>query len=155
MRPPGKERKIEDLRRNGTLNPRPEAVRSELFTGEFFDPDDMMQVKYEMLRAVLQDGRSVTEVCAEFGLSRPVLYRARRDFGAAGLAGLLPRKRGPKGPHRFSSEVLEFIASETGGVKKVDTQQLRDRISSEFGVQVHPRTVRRAIVRAEKGGHRG
>ena len=36
---------------SGTLNPHPEAVRSELFHTDFFDPYDFAQVKYEMLRA--------------------------------------------------------------------------------------------------------
>ena len=38
---------------SGTLNPHPEAVRSELFHMDFFDPYDFAQVKYEMLRAPL------------------------------------------------------------------------------------------------------
>jgi transposase len=148
-------RRTGDLRRNGTLNPRPDCIRNELFSGEFFDPDDMMQVKYEMLRAVEHDGRSITEATAEFGLSRPVFYRVRRDFEAAGLAGLLPRKRGPKNPRKLSPEVLEFISAQMTGNKRIRTQELRDRIEAKFGAQVHTRTVRRAMLRGEKGGHRG
>src|ERR1700677_699095 len=47
-------RKTEALRQHGSLNPHPEAVRHELFqSSEFFDPADLVQVKYEMLRQVL------------------------------------------------------------------------------------------------------
>ena len=44
------------LRQHGTLNPRPQDVRHPLFRdSEFFDPEDMIQVKYEMLRRVQAD----------------------------------------------------------------------------------------------------
>jgi hypothetical protein len=43
--------KRKTLRQQGTLNPRPQDVRHALFLdSDFFDPDDMVQVKYEMLR---------------------------------------------------------------------------------------------------------
>ena len=39
------------LARDGALNPRPEAVRDTLFTDNpFFDPADLVQVRYEMVR---------------------------------------------------------------------------------------------------------
>ena len=42
------------LRRHSSLNPHPEKVRDELFlSNAFFDPCDIVQVKYEMLRRVL------------------------------------------------------------------------------------------------------
>ena len=41
------------LRRQGTLNPRPREVTHEIFQeSEFFDPEDLLQVKYEMHRLV-------------------------------------------------------------------------------------------------------
>lgn len=147
--------KARALREHGTLNPEPERVHSELFGGEFFDAEDMMQVKYEMLRAVHHDDRSITEATAEFGLSRPAFYRARRDFEQAGLAGLVPRKRGPKAPHKLTPDILQFIREQVDADKRVRAQQLRDRINVEFGTHVHTRTVQRAMVRGEKGGHRG
>lgn len=150
----GDRRKAGDLRRGGTLNPRPEKVRSDLFSGGFFDPHDMMQVKYEMLRAVEHDGCSIAEAAAEFGLSRPAFYRARRDFGSGGLAGLLPRKRGPKAPNKLSAEMLAFIETEVKADRRVRAPQLRDRIEARFDTRVHTRTVRRAMTRSEKKGAR-
>ena len=45
--------KTESLRRRGCLNPDPSRVTDELFdSGEFFDAEDLVQVKYEMLRRV-------------------------------------------------------------------------------------------------------
>lgn len=60
------------LRQHGTLNPRPQDVRHSLFqNSDFFDPDDMIQVKYEMLRQVHVDHRPVSQAAREFGFSRP------------------------------------------------------------------------------------
>ncbi|MEA3226537.1 MAG: helix-turn-helix domain-containing protein [Planctomycetota bacterium] len=146
--------KARALRQHGTLNPRPGGVRGELFTGEFFDPADMMQVKYEMLRAVQQDGRPITEATAEFGLSRPVFYRAKEDLEQEGLAGLLPRKRGPKAPHKLSTEVLDYIRQLTRQDKRPRPQNVRDKVGAKFDIHVHTRTIRRAMERLQKKGHR-
>jgi len=49
-------KKIQALRANGTLNPHPEKVRVAHFAErEFFDPHDLVQIKYETLRLVTID----------------------------------------------------------------------------------------------------
>ena len=59
--------KIQTLRQYGVLNPHPEAVTDPLFqTADFFDPQDLLQVKYEMLRRVDIDKAPVTEAAAAF-----------------------------------------------------------------------------------------
>src|SRR5215831_14920616 len=88
------------LRHHGTLNPRPQDVRHALFQdSDFFDPEDMTQVKYEMLRQVRVDKRPISQAAHEFGFSRPSFYMANAAFEQAGLAGLLPLKRGPRRGH--------------------------------------------------------
>ena len=48
------------LASRGALHPHPERVRDPLFRGsDFFDPRDLVQVRYEMLRRHLVDGRVV------------------------------------------------------------------------------------------------
>ena len=79
--------KIQTLRQHGVLNPHPEAVTDPLFrTADFFDPLDLLQVKYEMLRRVEVDKAAVTEAAAAFGLSRPAFYQARQAVAHQGLA---------------------------------------------------------------------
>lgn len=138
---------------HGTLNPRPESVDAELFTHEFFDPRDMMQVKYEMLRAVEHENRAVSEAAVQFGLSRPAFYRAKRDFQGGGLAGLSPRKRGPKAPRKVTREMLDFVR-QLPAAQRRPAGRLRDRVATQFGVRVHARTIQRTLkrVQAEKGG---
>ena len=70
-----KKSKRDALKRHGTLNPHPNAVTDPLFqTGDFFDRDDLVQVKYEMLRRVTVDKQSVTQSATAFGFSRPTYY---------------------------------------------------------------------------------
>ena len=73
-RPP--DPKAQTLRQRGCLHPHAEQVTDELFADhEFFDPRDLVQVKYEMLRRVRVDGDAVSRSAARFGLSRPAYYR--------------------------------------------------------------------------------
>ena len=77
--------------------------------GEFFDPRDLVQVKYEMLRRVRVDGAHVTEVVQAFGFSRPVFYQAQALYHRAGLPGLIPQRPGPRHPHKLSDLVVDFL----------------------------------------------
>ena len=80
------------LRQQGTLNPRPRDVTHPLFQdSEFFDSRDLVQVKYEMLREVQVENRSVSQSAAAFGFSRPSFYQAQAAFARDGLSGLIPR----------------------------------------------------------------
>ena len=92
---------------SGTVNPHPEAVRDPSFAGsDFFDPRDLVQVEYEMLRGVRVEHACMAEVAEQFGLSRPTFYKAQADSARAGLTGLLPGKRGPRGAHKITPAVL-------------------------------------------------
>jgi len=63
--------KLALLRQSHTLHPHPERVRDPLFLSgsPFFDPRDLVQVKYELLRRVRVDGSSVAQATALFALS--------------------------------------------------------------------------------------
>ena len=80
------------------LNANPEQVRDPLFekSSDFFDPQDNLQVRYEMLRAHLVDGGSVSGVCQRFGVSRQTFYKLQEKFLDEGTTGLLPQQPGPK-----------------------------------------------------------
>ena len=108
---PAKRSKQDALKRHGTLNPHPDVVKDPLFQdGDFFDPDDLVQVKYEMLRRVRVDKQSVSQSASAFGLSRPTYYQAEADYQRNGLVGLLPEKRGPRQGHKLTSDILDFAA---------------------------------------------
>ena len=146
--------KLRTLQQQGTLNRRPKAVRDELFRkDEFFDPRDLVQVKYEMLRRVRAEGKSVTDAAANFGFSRPSYYQAQSAFEQDGLAGLVPRKRGPKQAHKLTEEVLTFIGEVRQKEPSIRLPDLVNRIQERFGTKVHPRSIERGLLRHQKKPH--
>jgi transposase len=150
-KPPPDDAKLRSLREHGAINPRSQAVTDDLFAAsEFFDPRDLVQVKYEMLRCVEKGGQSVTEAAARFGLSRPSYYQAHSALAQRGLAGLIPLKRGPKQARKLSAEVLEFMGQVRRDSPSLSTRDLVRRIQERFQVTVHPRTIERGMARNQK-----
>jgi transposase len=145
------DQKLVALTASGTVNPHPEAVRDPAFVDNaFFDPRDLVQVKYEMLRRVRVEGGSIAAAADQFGFSRPTFYKAQAQFARAGLTGLLPGKRGPRGAHKLTAEVLQFIERVQAEEAGVDAPALAERIHQHFGYSVHRRTVERALAREKK-----
>jgi len=143
--------KRQALLASGTINTHAEVVHDGAFVGsEFFDPHDLVQVRYEMLRRVSAEGLSITDAVARFGVTRPTYYKAQADFARAGLVGLLPAKRGPHGPHKITDEVRRFIEQSRQDDPQLDGPALVERIHKHFGLAVHRRTVERALARPKK-----
>jgi transposase len=139
------------LEESGTANPHAQHVQDPAFVqSDFFDPRDLLQVKYEMLRRVRTEGHSVTDAVTRFGVSRPTFYKVQEDFDRAGLVGLLPEKRGPHGPHKITDEVMRFIEETLVTEAVVDAAVLVEQIRQRFGLTVHRRTVERALARSKK-----
>jgi transposase len=148
---PGKQQKQRALRQQGTLNLYPHKVRHVLFQNHpFFDPDDLLQVKYEMLRMVQVENRSVSEAARVFGFSRPSFYQARAAFEQGGLAGLIRHKPGPRGAHKLTPAVLEFLSQARLTQPLLRATHLAALVKKHFGVQVHPRSIERQFVRPKK-----
>jgi transposase len=143
--------KSEALAQDGVLNPNPEAVRDAVFTGNpFFDTKDLIQVRYEMVRRHQVDGVAISEAAASFGVTRPTFYKAQSALQAAGLAGLLPSRRGPKSGHKISAEVIVFVTDLKAASPELTTSQCLDAIEARFGVKVHRRSLERALARKKK-----
>jgi transposase len=143
--------KLEALKESGTVNPHAQDVSDPAFVGgDFFDPRDLVQVRYEMLRRVRTESQPIAETAARFGISRPTFYKAQSDFERAGLVGLLPEKRGPRGPHKITAEVLQFIEQLRAENESVDVRALTEAIAQRFDLSVHRRTVERALARSKK-----
>ena len=145
--------KIRVLAEHGALNPRAKQVRDPLFQhSEFFDPRDMVLVKYEMLRRVRIEGQSVTQAARAFGFSRVAFYQAMAAFRDQGLPGLLPKRRGPKHAHKLTDSVLEFIDQKRAADSNLRTPALAAMIREQLGLSVHPRSIERAVTRRTKKG---
>jgi transposase len=138
--------KVEALREEGTLNPTPEQVRDPKFQdNEFFDPHDIVQVKYEMLRRVSVENGSVSAATEDYGVSRPTYYQTKASFDRAGIAGLAPHKRGPRGPHKFRGEALAFVQQQLVAGEPVRARELAKLVRQKFNLNIHPRTIERAV----------
>ena len=145
------EPKLERLRLHGVLNPEPERVQAPWFqSDDFFDTNDLLQTKYEMLRHVRVDGAAKADAAALFGVSRPTLYQAEAAFARDGLAGLLPRQRGPKGAHKLTGEVMKFIEERVQSDGAIHARTLAQAIETTLGLSIHPRSIERAIARKKK-----
>jgi transposase len=143
--------KLAALKESGTTNPHAHDVRDPAFSqSDFFDPRDLVQVRYEMLRRVRTEGQSIAQTTSNFGVSRPTFYKAQSDFKHAGLVGLLPTKRGPRGAHKITAEVLRYIEDLRANDPDREAQTLTEDIAAHFGLAVHRRTVERARARSKK-----
>jgi transposase len=136
------------LRAHGAFNATPEEVIAAPFVDhpEFFDAEDRLQVRYEMLRAPAQGEMTVAEACRAFGVSRQTFYVLRRAFGTKGLAGLAEGKRGRKGPLKASVEVVGFVRQTKADEPAVSGAELSRRVAERFGIRLHRRTVERLWV---------
>jgi transposase len=141
------------LRDSGTFNPRSAEVRHSLFAhSEFFDPQDLVQLKYETLRALEKDGYSIAQAAGEFGLSRPTIYQAQAHFRKGGLPGLLPRQRGPRHPHKLTGEVFAHLQDLRAKEPELNAEELARRLRQRFKVKLHRRTIEKALkARAKRG----
>jgi transposase len=143
--------KTRALQQEASLHPHPEEVTDELFlTHEFFDPRDLVQVKYEMLRRVQSEGQAVSQSAAHFGFSRPSFYQAQAAFQQGGLPALMPQKRGPKQAHKLIPEVLVFLHHARQQDPSLRPTALALLVKERYGITVHPRSIERALTRSQK-----
>jgi transposase len=141
-----KPKKLEALREEGTLNSTPDGVHDPKFQeNEFFDPHDIVQVKYEMLRRVSVENASVSTTTEEYGVSRPTYYQTKASFDKGGVAGLVPRKRGARGPHKLQGQALAFLQQQLVAGEPVRARELAKLVRQKFDLNIHPRTIERAV----------
>lgn len=145
--------KQQALKTSGTLNARADQVTHPLFQeSDFFDPHDLVQLKYEALRALKAKDCSMAQAASQFGFSRPTLYQARSQFLKEGLEGLLPRKRGPKQAHKLRPEVLAYLRQRASAQPAPTPKALAGAVRQRFGVKLHPRTIEKALRSQAKRG---
>jgi len=139
------------LREEGALNSRPGEVIDPLFLEHtFFDARDLVQVKYEMLRRVRLKELTITEAALVFGFSRVALYQIQKRYLEAGIAGLLPKPRGPQSAHKLSEDVMVFLEEVLSDDSSLSPPALAKKVKNRFGISVHPRSIERAFAKRKK-----
>ena len=133
----------EEMRRNGSYNHRAGNVSAEIFSDStFFDAHDLVQVKYEMLRAVEKEQNDVSSTSETFGFSRVSFYQIRKEYDENGVAGLLPKKRGPKGSRKLNDSDVAFARELINTHTKA---QIVTRLKEERGIEISKRTLERKL----------
>jgi len=143
--------KQETLKACGAFNARHRKVKDPFFDEfDFFDPADIVQVKYEMLRKVRIEGQSVSGACEAFGFSRVSFYQIRQAYEDEGLFGLNPKKHGPKRAHKLSEEIMDAVRQAMSRDRSLRSTDLAGMVAERFSVSVHPRSIERALARSQK-----
>lgn len=144
--------KLAALRAHHAVNPHPETVADPAFTAgdPFFDARDIVQVKYEMLRRVREDGQSVSQAARAFGFSRPTYYQALALFAQHGLPGLLPQRPGPKRAHKLGAPAVVLLQQAQADNPSLTVPALAQMLRERLGLSVHPRSIERALARDAK-----
>jgi len=151
--PSNPQAKRQALHATSTFNPRAAQVRHPLFQpSSFFDPEDLLQLKYETLRALEVEHCPIAKAARDFGLSRPTIYEAQSQFEQQGLEGLLPHKRGPKAAHKLTGEVLQYLREQAATDPGVGAEELARRVRQRYAVKLHPRTIQKALKAKAKRG---
>jgi transposase len=144
--------KTKFLRKEALINPKPERVTHSLFqTHEFFDPLDLPQVRYEMLRAARVEQATVSDACRLFGFSREYFYRLERDFMARGYVGLLGSSRGRRPLIALNQDLVNFIIHRKMTEPNLTGEDLRKELKTTYQIECSRRTVERIIEKLELG----
>ncbi len=144
--------KVGFLKKEGILNPKPERVRHPLFKEQaFFDPLDLAQVRYEMLRCARAEELTVTEACNLFGFSREYFYQLERSFMSSGYISLLGSTRGRRPLVALNQEILNFIIHRKMSEPRLTGEELRQELKDIFQVDCSRRTVERIIEKLQLG----
>ena len=139
------------LRNQGLLNTHPHRVQAPGFLEhDFFNPLDLLQVKYEMLRSVRQGDLSVSQAALLHGFSRPAYYQIYHAFQEHGIAGLLPLKRGPQSAHKLNAQVMDYVDRLRARDPHIPVPEILEKIQGRFSLQVHRRSLERALKRPKK-----
>ena len=134
------------LEKEGLLNAKPDRVSHPLFeTLDFFDPFDLPQVRYEMIRCARAEKLSVVEACKLFGFSREYFYRLERDFMARGYVALLGSTMGRRPIIALNQEIVNFITHRKMEKTGLSGENLRQEIQKRYKVDCSRRTVERIV----------
>lgn len=136
--------KINILIENGSFNKNAASVNNPLFkSNSYFDPQDIVQVKYEMLRAVKNNELTVSAASKQFGFSRTAYYKIEKRFNEAGIGGLCLQKTGPKFPAKVTSDIIEFAEELKEKCPGITNDKIIKEIKDQKGITIHKRSLQR------------
>lgn len=140
------------LMENGTFNRNYANVVEPRFTDDdFYDPQDLAQVKYEMLRAVRESRESIETITSRFGFSRAGFYKIKNAFEKEGLSAFVSNKTGPQNAWKLTKEYRRMIDQYLSENLNASSGEIVAFLKTERGLEVSRRTIDR--YRSRKSGH--
>jgi len=129
---------------NGTFNKNHAKVTERRFIDDdFYDPRDLAQVKYEMLRTARESKESVEEITDKFGFSRAGFYKIESSFEKEGLSAFVSNKTGPRNAWKLTKERQRFIDGYILENPGAGSGELASILKTERGLEISKRTIER------------
>lgn len=131
------------LQRAKCLHQKPERVHDQLFIEqpEFFDPKDIVQVKYELLRRCEVERKDVVSTCNDFGFSRTTYYNVLQAFYKGGLPHLMGKARGRQKPIKLTEAVRGFLIAEKARNNKISAREMAKMLQQRYQVELTERMI--------------
>lgn len=129
---------------NGTYNKNHYKVLDDKFQKDpFFDPMDIVQVKYEMLKTARNSELGVLRIADEFGFSRSAFYKIKDSYETNGIAALVPEKSGPHKARKLTDEYQRYIDRYIKEKPKAASAEIAQQLKQEMGIDISKRTIER------------
>jgi transposase len=103
---------------------------------------DIIENRYKMIIESERSGKSISDICIAFGVSRETWYRWKRRYDAYGLDGL---KNQSKRPHNFKNikvtKELEKIILELRLNNRFGPMRIRFRLKRKYEINLGTKTI--------------
>lgn len=132
------------LIKNGTYNKNHDKVQKKAFQeDEFYDPMDVVQVRYEMIKDASGGGRAIEQVTSEYGYSRASYYHIMDNFKKGGMLALVPEKTGPKTARKLTDDLREYVTKYIEANPSASSSKIASEIQRNKGIAISKRTIER------------
>jgi len=132
------------LIKNGTYNKNHAKVLEQRFVDDdFYDPYDLAQVKYEMLRSARETNRNIKEIAGKFGFSRAGFYKIKYSFEKSGVSSFVLNKTGPRKARKLTPKHQEFIDDYLTENPTASSENIAEALKKGNGLEITKRTVER------------
>jgi transposase len=103
---------------------------------------DIIENRYRMIIEPERSGKSISDTCTVFGVSRQTWYKWKRRYNEYGIDGL---KNQSKRPHNIKNvkvtKELEKIILETRLNNRFGPMRIRFRLKRKYGVNLGTKTI--------------
>ena len=103
---------------------------------------DIIENRYRMIAEPERSGKSISDICNAFGVSRETWYKWKRRYNVYGLDGL---KNQSKRPHNIENvkitKELEKIILELRLNNRFGPMRIRFRLKRKYGISLGTKTI--------------